>query len=122
MRPRTPLHRYSVAIYTRPASTPHLQHYIIVGIFLFSLCVRTLCVCCSSILVLKCCKNVPSDQVEIFGLKLYYMLGETAAKSKYLSHVMRQLLVLVVLSTISFAIKGAWVWSISTMIRDQWVC
>jgi len=57
----------------------------------------------------------------IFGLKLYCMLGKSACKSKYLSQMMRQLLFLVVLATISFVIKGVWVFSISTYVRNKWV-
>jgi len=57
----------------------------------------------------------------IFGLRLYHMLKQTLAKSRYLSHVMRQLLLLVFLATASFALKGAWVFSISAFVRSKWV-
>ena len=58
----------------------------------------------------------------IFGYKLYIMLRETANKSTYLAHVMRQLLFLVILTTASFALKGLFIYTISTSARDAWVC
>eukprot|EP00026_Physarum_polycephalum_P003813 Phypoly_transcript_03829.p1 GENE.Phypoly_transcript_03829~~Phypoly_transcript_03829.p1 ORF type:complete len:407 (+),score=68.76 Phypoly_transcript_03829:865-2085(+) len=57
----------------------------------------------------------------IFGVKLYLMLRETATKSTYLAHVMRQLLFLVALATVSSTLKGLCVYTISTSARDAWL-
>jgi len=57
----------------------------------------------------------------VFGTKLYKMLGQSLEISTYLSHVMRQLLWLLVIATASFAFKGVWVFSILTSVRDKWL-